>query len=163
MPFPFARRVATLLALPILLAVAACSDDHDDGHGDMHMLEVIDRGQTNQPVVATWTLSGGWEGSLPSVSLSSTNQRISIGFRAFAPDGDEVTLSESGPLSIRYGLASGATTGIIDTGLADNVLFHGDHVHIYGTSTGSTQIQFLLWDVDHADRATTPISITVVE
>ena len=158
----FVRRAATLLALPAVFFLAACDSDDDHGHNDMASLQVIDRGQTSQPVVATWTVNGGWEGSLPNVSLASTNQRISIGFRAFAADGDELTLSESGENSIRYSLASGAPSGIIDTGRAEGTLFHGDHVYIFGVAPGSTQVQFLLWHDDHAERATAPISVTVV-
>lgn len=158
----FARRAATFLALPALLFLAACDSSSDGGHVDMASLQVIDRGQTSQPVVATWNLNGGWEGTVPSISLASSNQRISIGFRAFTASGEELTLSSSGETSIRYTLASGAPSGIIDTGRADNILFHGDHVHIYGSTAGSTQVQFLLWHNDHADRATAPISVTVV-
>lgn len=158
----FVRRAATILALPALLFLAACESQDDDGHTDMASLQVIDRGQTSRPVVATWSVNGGWEGRLPNVSLASTNQRISIGFRVFTASGEEITLSESGATSIRYSLASGAPSGIIDTGREEGTLFHGDHVYIFGVTPGATQVQFLLWHDDHADRATAPIGVTVV-
>ncbi len=155
------RLFGTTLALSALLLLPACDrDNQDDGHGEMEMLQVLDRGQTSQPVVATWTHDGGWEGALPSVSLSSSSQRIVLGFRAYDEEGHEITLSETGDDSIRFGLAAGATQGIIRTDLED--IFHGDHVYIHGQAAGSTQIQFHLWHDDHADQSTTAISITVV-
>lgn len=159
-----AFRPAVLLLLPVALFLGACDrgvTEADDDHEEFYRLQVIDRGQVDRPVVATWTAGQGWSGTLPAVSLSSTNQRISIGFRVFDEDGDELPLSEDGE-SIRYALATGAPQGIIDMGRAANVLYHGDHVHIYGVTAGTTRIQFLLWHIDHADDATDPIDITVV-
>lgn len=156
------RWAGTLMAVGALVALPACDrDDHDD-HEEFASLEVIDQGQASQPVVATWTHDGGWEGQLPSVSLSSANQRIVLGFRAYAEDGDEFTLSETGENSIRYRLDQGATEGILNMELDDEELFHGDHVHIYGLAQGITQIRFLFWHDDHADAETTGISISVV-
>lgn len=158
------RPAVLLLLVPVALLLGACDrgvTEADDDHEEFHRLQVIDRGQVDRPVVATWTAGQGWSGTLPAVSLSSTNQRISIGFRVFDEDGDELSLSEDGE-SIRYALATGAAQGIIDMGRAANVLYHGDHVYIYGVTAGTTRIQFLLWHIDHADDATDPIDITVV-
>lgn len=159
------RRFATVLLVPAALALGACersTTGPDDEHNEFHTVEVIDRGQTSRPVVATWVAGQGWTGSIPSISLSSTNQRISIGFRVLSSDGDELELSEDDE-SIRYALATGAPQGVIDTSHPDNVLFHGDHVHIYGLAPGTTQVQFILWHIDHADDATDAIQVTVVD
>lgn len=157
------RTIGATLALTGLLALPACDRDSDDDHeDDFASLEVIDRGDPAQPVVAVWTAAAGWDGALPEISLASANQRISIGFRAYAEDGDEFTLSETGEYSIRYAVAAGAPAGIVDMDHDDPVLFHGDHVHVYGAAEGTTQIQFLFWHVDHADASTTPIAVNVV-
>jgi len=159
----FVKQFLTVLAFPGVLVLAGCdrsSTELDDDHNEFARVEVVDRGQAARPVVATWRAGEGWSGSLPNVSLSSTNQRISIGFRVYDDDGDQLELA--GEYSIRYALSQGATQGIVDMGHADNVLFHGDHVHIYGQAPGTTQIQFVLWHIDHADDATDPVTVRVV-
>jgi hypothetical protein len=157
-------RFAFLALFPLSVLIMACDrSPTGPGHGpDMARVEIIDRGQTERPVVATWTPGGGWTGSLPNISLASPNQRVSLGVRIFDEDNDPILLSEAGPYSVRWSLAPGAPTGIIVTNDSRGERFHGDHVYIYGNAAGSTQIQFLLWDIDHSDGATTPIGIQVV-
>jgi hypothetical protein len=159
-----ARRLALLAALPLVAAVAAC-DRHPTDHGhqdDFSRVEIIDRGQTERPVVATWTRAGGWQGTLPNVSLSSTNQRISLGARIYDDRNQEVTLSRTGEYSVRWALAPNAPTGIVRTDDSRGERFHGDHIHIHGQAAGTTRIQFVLWHIDHADGETTPIELRVV-
>lgn len=161
----FVRRLVPVLLLPALLALGACdrsSTDLDDDHEEFYRVEVIDRGQTARPVVATWISGQGWTGSIPPISLSSATQRISIGFRVYDRDGGELTLSRGGEYSMRYALASGAPQGILNLNFPNDVIFHGDHVHIYGAAIGTTQVQFVLWHIDHADDATDPITVSVV-
>ena len=137
----------------------ACGHHHDHHHdGEIVRIEVVDRGQTDQPVVATWT-KDGWTGELPVVSLASTNKRISLGIKAIADDGDDLIAHDD--LEARYALASGAPTGIIDVERDD--IFHGDHIHVYGVAAGVTQIRVLIWHDDHADLETDPIAISVVD
>jgi hypothetical protein len=156
------RNLVMLLAGAGLLA--ACDrettglDDHTLGRVD-----IIDRGQTAQPVVATWTREAGWSGSLPEISLSSPQQRIALGARIFNAQGEERVLSETGRYSVRWGLASNAAEGVVVANDSRGERFHGDHVHIYGSAPGTTQIQFVLWDIDHSDGATTAIDISVVQ
>jgi len=152
------RWIGTALAMTALLALPACDRDDNDDHEDMHILEVVDRTVSGQPVVATWTIDNGWTGALPPL-VAGSEDRLSLGFRAIASDGDQLTLDEDGEFFIQYFLAAGAPTGVIDMNRGD--LFHGDHVHVYPLSSGTTQIAFELWHVDHIDRATTPIEVTV--
>ncbi len=159
------RRLSIGAALPGLVLLAACdrssTDPNGEPHRDMDRVEIIDRGQTQQPVVATWTADGGWDvTALPAIDLEE-RERISLGVRIFASDGSEITLERDGVYSVRFALASGATEGIVDLDRDD--IFHGDHVHIYGAGEGVTQIQFVIWHVDHADGSTDPISIEVHE
>jgi hypothetical protein len=166
MRIEFARG-GTILALGALLALPACDRDStgpNDHDVDMHALEVIDRGETAQPVVATWTLAGGWDGGseIPTIDLTSANQRISIGFRAYDQNGEEITLEEDGEYSIRYRVENPAQTAL-DMDHDDDTLFHGDHVHIYGAEPGSAEVRFIFWHVDHSDRETTPIGVPVTD
>jgi hypothetical protein len=156
------RWIGTAAALGALLVVPACDRDDVDDHDDMHALEVVDRTVSGQPTVATWTLAGGWEGELPVLDISDDpNARLSLGLRAFDPDGDQLTLVEGGEFFMQYWLAPDAPEGVVD--LDRDGLFHGDHVHVYGEAAGTTQIRFELWHVDHEERATGPISLTVVD
>jgi hypothetical protein len=156
------RWMGTVAVLGAFLALPACDrDDHDD-HDEMEILQVLNRGESGQPVIATWTRDGGWtsNSAIPDLPLGE-DIRHSLGFVATAGDGDTFDLDEDGEYWIQFWLAPGAPTGIVDLD-RDNI-FHGDHVHIYGQGLGTTQIQFELWHVDHVENATTPISITVVE
>lgn len=154
------RWIGTVAALGALLALPACDRDDDDDHEDMAILQVLDQTQPGQPVVATWTVQGGWTGALPDLPLGD-EVRLSLGLVVMADDGDQLTLEENGEFWMQYWLAGNAPTGIIDVGRDD--LFHGDHVHIYGASVGTTQIQFELWHVDHVEAATSAIDVNVVE
>jgi hypothetical protein len=162
---PLMHRLLAIAALSATLFLGACErgvTEADEDHEEFYRVEVIDRGQAGLPVVATWVSGDGWVGTLPAVSLSSASQRITLGFRVFDEDGDELMLSEDEE-SVRYTLASGAPQGVLDMARPADVLFHGDHVYLYGAATGTTRIQFVLWHLDHADDATDPIDVTVVD
>jgi hypothetical protein len=157
-----AGRFVLLVLVPLAL-VAGC-DRQPSGPGDhtLGRVEIIDRGQTDRPVVALWTAEAGWTGGLPDVRLSTTNQRISLGARIFDLGGQERALVRDGEYSVRWALAPGAAAGILVVDDSRGERFHGDHIHIYGQAVGSTRIEFLLWHGDHADGATEPIEIRVV-
>ena len=154
------RWIATVAALGALVALPACDRDDDD-HEDLAILEVRDRTQGGQPVVATWTLGTGWTGELPVLVMEGENPRLSLGFTATTGDGDVLTLEEDGEFFIQYWLAQGAPGGVIQMDRDD--LFHGDHVHVYPVEPGTTDIRFELWHFDHVEQATAPISVTVAE
>jgi hypothetical protein len=101
---PFARRLMLLVAVPLVTLVTAC-DRHPHephGHPGMSRVEIIDRGQTERPVVATWTPAGGWQGELPAISLATQNQRISLGARIYDEHNHEMTLSRTGEHSVLW-------------------------------------------------------------
>jgi hypothetical protein len=158
------RKMFILALAPLMTVVAACDRHPTDAHDDHSLgrVEIIDRGQTARPVVATWTPAAGWQGTLPDISLSSTQQRISLGARIFSADNQERQLSRDGEYSVRWSLAPNAATGIVVNDDTRGDRFHGDHIHIYGQAAGITPIQFVLWHIDHADGATAPINIRVV-
>jgi hypothetical protein len=165
MKFNTARRFALLAAVPLVAALAACDRHPHEPHEDHSLgrVEIIDRGQTERPVVATWTPSAGWEGAIPNISLATTNQRISLGANIFDASGVQRPLSRDGEYSVRWSLTPTSTTGIVVNDDSRGERFHGDHIHIYGQDAGTTTIQFVLWHVDHADGATDPIEIRVVD
>lgn len=151
------------MVAPIAFALGACDRGVTglEEHEEFHTVQVIDRSQAERPVVATWVRGQGWTGQLPTVRLSADPARVLLGFRVLSDDGDELRLDGS-PYSIRFGLAQSATTGIIATTPADRgEIFHLDHVYLYGLAAGTTQIRFILWDRDHADDSTDPITVTV--
>lgn len=166
MSHTFARRIGSFLALGALLALPACDRDSvtDEDHEDLNSLEVIDRSEAGQPVVATWTLAGGWgsESALPIISLADQEGLIVLGFRAFAPDGDELELSEDGEFSIRYRVAD-ESQDVVDMARSEDERFHGDHVHLYGAAPGTTAVHFELRHAGHVERETGAIDVTVVE
>jgi hypothetical protein len=158
------RRILFSASLVPALAVAGCDrHPHDPEDHSLGRVEIIDRGQTERPVVAVWTPDDGWTGELPAISLSSERKRISLGAAIYSRDGDPRALSREGEYSVRWSLAQGGATGIVATDDAPGDRFHGDHIHIYGLSAGTTQIEFLLWHGDHSDGATAPIAIRVVD
>lgn len=148
--------------------------DHEDGatdpisievHGhdeDLATVEIIDRGETGRPVVATWHHDEGWDGELPVLNLAEA-ERVSLGARMYDGHGDEYTLEEDGEWSVRYWVPQDAPEGVVDLDHEDDVLFHGDHVHVYGEGAGETEIFFILWHVDHAEADTDPIPFVVID
>jgi hypothetical protein len=156
------RTGAYAAAFVSLTALTACDrHPHDGGHPLLGKVEILDRAQTGRPVVATWTHTGGWEGALPEISLSATQPRISLGARMYSQDGTERPF-DTGEYSVRYYVPSSAPQGVLNTNEALG-LFHGDHVHLYGQSAGTTQVRFVLWHVNHDDGETGSIAVHVVE
>jgi hypothetical protein len=158
----------SFLLIMTIIFVAGCerSTDHDNGHiDDMEVVHIIDRTLTARPVIATWTHDDGWDVDVLyelSMSAEEHRTRVSLGVEVYNSLDQKLELCEGCENEIRYWLATGAQTGIIDLSDED-ILFHGDHVHIYGLATGETRIEFILWHDDHADAATTPVSIRVTE
>jgi hypothetical protein len=160
----YGRKLACLTVAALFAVTAAC--DRTPTGGADHTLgrvDIIDRGLTDRPVVASWTPTQGWTGALPSIVMSTERQRVSLGVRMYSADGTERELSRTGEYSARWSLAPNAATGIIVNDDSRGDRFHGDHIHIYGNAVGTTQIQFLLWHGDHADGATASIPIAVVD
>jgi hypothetical protein len=157
------RKRAALLAVAPLLALAAACDRSplEPGIHSMGRVEIIDLEAAGQPVAATWTPAEGWTGTLPDISLG-TNQRVALGARIFDAAGTQRPLSTTGSYSVRWRLAPGATAGVVVADDSRGPRFLGDHVHIFGAAPGTTEIQFILWHIDHEDGATTPIAIGVV-
>jgi hypothetical protein len=157
------NRWMLLAALPAALALAACDRHPTEGSGahSLGKVEIIDRSQVDQPVVATWVAGEGWTGALPVISLGAAQPRVSLGARMYNALGAERTLAAGGEYSVRWRVPSGAPGGIVDATEGSGARFHGDHVHIYGLAAGTTQVQFLLWHFDHLDAATASIDITV--
>jgi hypothetical protein len=158
----YASRSRGWIAWILLLAVVAC-ERSPTGGGD-HSLEEVrisDLRSGAQPV-ATWTPAQGWSGALPELSLSMT-QPLSLGVRIFAHGGVERPLQAGGEYSAEWVLAPGATAGIVSTSDTPGPRFHGNEVRIFGLAPGSTAIQFVLVHGNHADGATTPIPLRVVE
>jgi hypothetical protein len=158
-------RIFTLpLALLVSLSlIVACGPHDDDDHDEeIERIELVDRGATGTPVVATWTEADGWTGEgLPAINLQSTNQRISVGVRAL-DDHDDDLIQEDDDFFAQYAMATGATAGIVDMAV-DAELFHCDHIHIYGEAVGTTEIVIEIWHGDHVELTTDPITITVID
>jgi hypothetical protein len=159
------RTLGYLLIVPAIMFINGC-DDHDDdnGHQDLEEVRIIDR--SNNQILGTWVRGTGWDVDvLYELSMSAEEDltRVSLGARMFNDHGGEITLGRNEEYEVRYWLAQGAQAGVIDFSLADDLLFHGDHVHIYGLTPGETQIEFTLWHANHADAATDEITFKVVE
>jgi hypothetical protein len=172
-------RLAAFIILPAMMVLAGCNRHDDHGHDEMQRVEILDRSQTERPVIATWVRGQGWDRQ-SLVTLAEGGQRISLGVRAFNGDGEQF---EFGTLerhddgtrtcteyNMRYALAAGQpenvirrpdNRGIVTVNGEQVAVFHCDHLYLYPQSAGATQIRFVLWHVDHADDATDPIGVTV--
>jgi len=161
--------LALFLLIPAIIFLAGCdrSTDPDNDHvDDMEIVNIIDRTITARPILATWTHDDGWDRNVLyelSKSAEEDRTRVSLGVEVFNSHGEQLELCEGCEYEIRYWIAQNAPTGIIDLSLDEDILFHGDHVHIYGIDVGETRIEFILWHGDHADAATTSITFRVVE
>jgi len=155
-----AAAALSLLLVPLLGACDRSSTDLDD-HNEFARVEVIDRSQPSQPVVAVWVSGAGWTGALPELSLAGAQPQLSLGVRVFDDEGDPLTLAKGAEFEIRYALASGAPAGILDLTRSPALLFLGDAVALYPRAAGTTRIQLILWHLNHADDATDPIPLTV--
>ncbi len=168
-----AKMFGLFFILPVVIFIAGCersTDPHDNGHRDMEEVRIIDRTQTARPVIATWTHDDGWEfieyaDAIYELSKSAEEDRtrVSLGVEIYDHNGDQIELDEAGEYQVRYWIAEGAQEGVIDISLDEDILFHGDHVHIYGLEVGETEVEFILWHGDHADAVTDPAPFKVVE
>jgi hypothetical protein len=152
------------VAAALTISMAAC-DRHPHDPGTTHSLgrvEIIDRSQDERPVVASWTAAGGWQGTLPDISLATTPGRISLDARIHDANNQERELSADGEYSVQWTLAPNAPLGVVVNDDSRGNRYHGDHVHVYGQAPGTTRIQFVLWHMDHSDGATPPIDIRVI-
>ncbi len=151
------------------LFFAGCdrSTEPDNGHvDDMETVNIIDRTVTARPVIATWTHDDGWDTNVLyelSKSAEEERTRVSLGIEVYNSHGEQLELCEGCEYEARYWISQNAPTDVIDLSLDEDILFHGDHVHIYGLEVGETMIEFILWHGDHADAATTPVTFRVVE
>jgi hypothetical protein len=154
------------LALGVLLMIpglSGCDRILGGGHANLDRMEVFLHGTAPEERVATWTRSGGWDvASLPTLSLSASGGRLSLGTRVFDEDGSPVRLTLGGEYFMRYRLAPGAAEGVLNMGLPAQELFFGDRVVLVARGTGATTIRFSLFHVNHSDGDTTPITVTVI-
>jgi hypothetical protein len=158
---------AAVLAVAIM-GVTACGRSPVDppGHHLLGTVVIIDRPVTPRQDIATWTHDGGWDTDVLmtlSHAAETNRTRTSLRARMFTRGGDEIELT--GQHSLRYGVAADPDDVLdMDEALG---LFHGDHVHIYGHHeegrTGTAQIVFALWHVDHSDGETDPIGLTITD
>jgi hypothetical protein len=159
--------LSLFLLIPAMIFIAGCDrDDHDHGHEDMERVNIIDRTQTARPVIATWTRANGWNTDVLyelSVSADENLTRVTFGVDVFNDHNEKLELCENCEFEARYWITEGAPQGIIDLSYDDDVLFHGDHVYVYGLTLGETQVEFILWHAGHADASTTPVTFRVVE
>jgi len=179
-------KFGSLLALALLLIVgSACDsivgsdddddhDDHDEEHGEMARVEIEARDGTGQ-TLATWTDENGWDtDALPALEEDGDFAGWTV--RMFDEDGDELTLEEGGEFEARYAVDADAPQDVIYFDSSGEIefegeaaerfgdegeLFHGDHVHIYPQSEGTTRVRFLLWHDNHADASTDLIDMPV--
>jgi hypothetical protein len=170
MKVSLSTRLATLALVPVL-GLAACdrSPAEPGGHELLGQVVILDRSTTPHTPLATWTYNGGWDRTelvQLSHSAEANRTRISVGARIFNRGGEQMELSRTGEYAVRYGVASDPA-GVVNMNFEDDLLFHGDHVHIYGhndtRTTGAAELVFALWHLDHSDGETTPIRITFTE
>jgi hypothetical protein len=165
-----ARFAAAVLGVSVLAAGCDRGVVDPPGHELLGTVHILDRSTVPHSTIATWTHDGGWDTDV-LVTMShaaDTNQtRVSLGARMWTRGGSEITLTEDGEYSVRYGIpANGDPDNVLnmDTSLG---LFHGDHVHIYGHHTegrtGEASIIFALWHDDHSDGETDPITVVVTD
>jgi hypothetical protein len=166
---PMNRTLRTLALAAPLLALAACerSPTGVDDHQLLERVVILDRSTVPHTPVATWNRATGWDrATLMQVShaAEANRTRVSLGVQMFNRGGEQVALTRDGEYSVRYGVQSDPS-GVVDMNRTEE-LFHGDHVYIYGRNdtrrTGTAQIVFELWHIDHSDAETTPIGITFV-
>jgi hypothetical protein len=162
-------RSLVLVALAPLLALAACehSPTGTDDHAALGRVVILDRSTVPHTPIATWNHATGWDrATLMQVShaAEANRTRVSLGVQVFTRGGEQIGLTGEGEYSVRYGVATDPA-GVVDMNRTE-ALFHGDHVHIYGRNdtraTGTAQIVFALWHIDHSDGETAPVGITFV-
>jgi hypothetical protein len=156
--------------IPASVLATACERSPVDlpGHNELGQVIVLDRSTVPHTPLATWSHTGGWDRSeLVTISHATepNRTRVSLGVQMLTRGGEPITLSRDGEYSVQYGV-SADPNNVVNMNVAAE-LFHGDHIHIYGhhdeRRTGSADIVFALWHVDHADGQTTPIRIRFTE
>jgi len=179
-------KFGSLLALALLLIVgSACdsivgSDDEDDQDEELTNIarvELETRDGTGTPV-ATWTEEDDWNVDELTVPLDDGGDHPVWTIRMFDEDGDEIALEEGGEFEAQYAVDNAAPQDVIFFDSSGEIefegeaaalygdegeLFHGDHVHVYPQSAGTTQVRFLLWHDNHSDDSTDLIDLTVQE
>jgi len=180
-------KFGSLLALALLLIVgSACDsvvgsdddDDHDDHDGELASLSRVEletRDGTGT-TVATWNEDTGWDVDGLTVEMPDDGDHPVWTVRMFDEDGDEFTLEEGGEFEAQYAVDNDAPQDVIYFDGSGEIefegdaaarygdegeLFHGDHVHVYPQSEGTTQIRFLLWHGNHSDDSTDLLDLTV--
>lgn len=162
-------KLVAALAVTVLAATACDRSPVDPPlHPGPGTVEIIDRAQTAQPVIATWTHDAGWDqGAQITMSHGAEDHRtrVSLGVRIYRADGQEFELIEDGEYSARYRVLDDPANVIdFDETLG---LFHGDHVHLYGFHeegrTGTAEIRFMLWHDGHSDGETDSIPVIVTD
>jgi hypothetical protein len=165
-----ARLAVAVLGVSVLAAGCGRGVVDPPGHRLLGTVEILDRSTVPHSTLATWKHDGGWTVIKPitmSHAAEDHRTRISLGARMWTQGGSEITLTEDGEYSVRYGIpANGDPDDVInmDTSLD---LFHGDHVYIFGHHlegrTGQAEIIFALWHDGHADGETDPITVLVTD
>jgi hypothetical protein len=167
-------RTAAVLVATLLAGVTACdrSPVEPPGHRELGRVEIYNRATTPNTLLATWTHRddgmNGWDRNVLmtlSHGAEATRTRAVLGVRMFTRGGNEITLSETGQYSVRYGVASDPDNIINMDAALDQ--FHGDHVYVYGfhqeARTGTAPLVFALWHGDHDDGETDAIGFTIAE
>jgi hypothetical protein len=164
------RRLGLLAVIPALALATACDRSPTDpiGHNELGQVVILDRSTVPHTPIATWNHATGWDRTdLMTVShaTEANRTRVSLGAQMFTRGGQAITLSSDGEYSVRYGVSADPNS-VVDMNVGAE-LFHGDHVHIYGHHvegrTGTADLVFALWHVDHSDGETTPIRITFTD
>jgi hypothetical protein len=164
------RRLVLGALIPASVLATACERSPVDlpGHQELGQVIILDRSTVPHTPLATWNHASGWDRSeLMTVShgTEANRTRVSLGAQMMTRGGEQITLSRDGEYSVHYGVAADPNN-VVNMNVAAE-LFHGDHIHIYGyhedRRTGSADIVFALWHVDHADGQTTPIRITFTD
>lgn len=140
------RRVGAGAVGFLSICIAGCLGD--DSHGG-YTVDVIDR--ERDEVVADY--HGHWHGGLPSIPLG---EHISLGATVADGDGRDVSLGTDA-LRVAVRIADDADERITTES-------HGDHVHLYGETTGETSVVLQLLDGDTVEWETSePIDAEVIE
>jgi hypothetical protein len=163
------RSTVTAAAAVALMSLAGCdrSPVEPPGHRSLGTVALYDLVNASHVAAATWTHTGGWQGTLAPVShaAEADRTRAVFGVRMWTQGGEEIQLSESGEYSARYRVDSDPANVVNMTSAFDR--YHGDHVYVFGYHqegrTGTAQLIFQLFHDGHSDGDTDAIAITFVD